>query len=76
MILTHNDDTVAWICALPLEMAAAKVIRDSRRDSRRALPGITGPLHSLPGSRGSTRNSGRRSSDKLQVPNDLLHLTI
>ncbi|KAJ6049522.1 hypothetical protein N7444_006238 [Penicillium canescens] len=28
MILTHDDYTVAWICALPLEMAAAKSMLD------------------------------------------------
>ncbi|KUL82103.1 hypothetical protein ZTR_10072 [Talaromyces verruculosus] len=27
-LLTHNDYTVAWICALPLEMATAKVMLD------------------------------------------------
>ncbi|XHG00593.1 hypothetical protein AWENTII_004026 [Aspergillus wentii] len=27
-ILSHNDYTVGWICALPLEMAAAKVMLD------------------------------------------------
>lgn len=26
--LSHDDYTVAWICALPLEMAAAKVMLD------------------------------------------------
>ncbi|KAB8067811.1 nucleoside phosphorylase domain-containing protein [Aspergillus leporis] len=28
MIFTHSDYTVAWICALPLEMAAAKAFLD------------------------------------------------
>ncbi|KNG91704.1 hypothetical protein ANOM_000252 [Aspergillus nomiae NRRL 13137] len=28
MTLTHDDYTVAWICALPLEMAAAKIMLD------------------------------------------------
>ncbi|KAE8357567.1 hypothetical protein BDV27DRAFT_164399 [Aspergillus caelatus] len=28
MVFTHDDYTVAWICALPLEMAAAKVMLD------------------------------------------------
>lgn len=28
MVLTHDDYTVAWICALPVEMAAAKVMLD------------------------------------------------
>ncbi|RDW90247.1 uncharacterized protein DSM5745_02022 [Aspergillus mulundensis] len=32
---SHNDYTVAWICALPLEMAAAKVMLDETHD---ALP--------------------------------------
>lgn len=27
-VLSHNDYTVAWICALPIEMAAAKVMLD------------------------------------------------
>lgn len=26
--LSHNDYTVGWICALPLEMAAAKAMLD------------------------------------------------
>lgn len=29
MRLTHDDYTVAWICALPIEMAAAKAMLDS-----------------------------------------------
>ncbi|KAE8132449.1 violaceus kinesin [Aspergillus pseudotamarii] len=28
MVVTHHDYTVAWICALPLEMAAAKAMLD------------------------------------------------
>ncbi|KNG83199.1 hypothetical protein ANOM_008823 [Aspergillus nomiae NRRL 13137] len=28
MVFTRDDYTVAWICALPLEMAAAKVMLD------------------------------------------------
>ncbi|KAL4787012.1 hypothetical protein BJX76DRAFT_319755 [Aspergillus varians] len=28
MVLTHNAYTIAWICALPLELAAAKAILD------------------------------------------------
>ncbi|KAL4909946.1 hypothetical protein BDW74DRAFT_186277 [Aspergillus multicolor] len=31
--LIHDDYTVAWICALPLEMAAAKVMLDETHDS-------------------------------------------
>jgi nucleoside phosphorylase len=27
-LLSHNDYTVAWICALPLEMAAAAAVLD------------------------------------------------
>ncbi|KAL4934552.1 uncharacterized protein BDV17DRAFT_278716 [Aspergillus undulatus] len=33
MELIHDDYTVAWICALPLEMAAAKVVLDETHDS-------------------------------------------
>lgn len=32
MALTHDDYTIAWICALPLEMAAASVMMDKPHD--------------------------------------------
>ncbi|KAL4915513.1 hypothetical protein BDW62DRAFT_203572 [Aspergillus aurantiobrunneus] len=32
MTLSHDDYTVAWICALPLEMAAAKVMLDESHE--------------------------------------------
>ncbi|KAL4895527.1 violaceus kinesin [Aspergillus ambiguus] len=35
MIFTHDDYTVAWICALPLEMAAANVMLDETHPSLR-----------------------------------------
>lgn len=35
MTLTHDDYTVAWICALPLEMAAAKIMLDEVHPSLR-----------------------------------------
>lgn len=33
MRFTHDDYTVAWICALPIEIAAAKAILDEEHDS-------------------------------------------
>lgn len=33
MTFTHDDYRVAWICALPLEMAAARVILDKEHNS-------------------------------------------
>ncbi|KAJ5728976.1 Pfs NACHT and Ankyrin domain protein [Penicillium malachiteum] len=33
MIFTHDDYTIAWICALPLEMAAAKAMLDRTHPS-------------------------------------------
>lgn len=35
MTFSHNDYTVAWICALPLEMAAAKIMLDEIHPSLR-----------------------------------------
>jgi nucleoside phosphorylase len=32
-VLSHNDYAIGWICALPLEMAAAKLMLDEIHDN-------------------------------------------
>lgn len=36
--LSHDDYTVAWICALPVEMAAAKLMLDEVHENLPVLP--------------------------------------
>ncbi|GFF78343.1 hypothetical protein IFM47457_04633 [Aspergillus lentulus] len=55
--LTHRDYTVAWICALPIEMAAAKTLLDE----------IHNPLSQLP-TDGNTYTLGSMSGKNVVIP--------